>query len=129
MNVPCVVLQTLLTLPVEGAPIRIGVPLPATAVARGLGLSGTGALQWRRLPIGGPSPDPVWVELAIAGGHGSATIVAGVAGGAPPDDDGRGAVFVRDTETSTAVEGVVQRTTWRFCDGTIDERWRTVFRI
>ena len=127
MNVPCVVLQTLLTLPVPGAPVRVGVPLPAAAIAQGLRLAGSGALQWRRLLIGGPSPDPVWVELAIAGRSGNAAIVAG---GNPPDDDGRGAVFVRDTETtSTAPHGEVRCTTWRYCDGTIDERRRTVFAV
>jgi hypothetical protein len=116
--------QVLLTVPVSGAPVRFGVPVPAAAVAQGLRLQGTGVLQWRRLPVGGPDADPVWIEVAIAGGRGKVTIVAG---GAAPCPDGRGAAFVREEEREEVPHGQIRRVRWRWCDGTIDERECTMF--
>jgi len=125
MNVPTLLLQVLLTVPAEGAPIRLGVPLPASAIAEGLRLAGNGTLQWRRLPIGGPAPDPVWVEIAVVGARGPASIARG---GAPPDDDRAGSAFVFESETVAVAGGSTRRATWRWSDGTADERHRTVFR-
>lgn len=126
MNVPSLVLQVLLSLPVEGAPVRLGVPLPASALSGGLRVAGAGAVQWRRLPIGGADADPVWVEIAVVGARGSASIVAG---GVPADDDRGGAAYVLETETVQSAHGSDRRTTWRWVDGTTDERRRRVFRV
>lgn len=125
MTLVVVLLQTLLSVPVDGAPVRVGVPLPAAVVEKGLHLAGRGALQWRRLPIGGPEPNPVWIELAIAGARGEAAVVAG---GEGPSENGRGPAFVREVERRDEPFGAVERTTWRWCDGASDEVVRTTFR-
>lgn len=125
MNVPTLLLQVVLTVPTEGVPIRLGVPLPASAVTDGLRLVGAGAMQWRRLPIGGPAPDPVWVEIAIVGARGAASVARG---GAPPDDDRAGPAFGLETSIAETERGTERRTIWRWNDGTTDERLRTVFR-
>lgn len=121
---PTLGLQVLLSLPADGAPVRFGAPLPAAAIARGLALRGAGVLQWRRLPVGGEHADPQWVEIAIAGGHGSVSVLAG---GENASSDGRGPAFVRTVEWEDVPEGRVVRTTWRWCDGSVDERVRTCF--
>lgn len=116
--------QALLAVPMPGGPVRFGVPLPAEAVAQGLRLCGPGRLQWRRLPIGGPDADPVWVEIAIVGAPGVARIAAD---GLPPSADGRGAAFVRETDATDGPAGRVVTTRWRWCDGSLDERTCTTF--
>jgi hypothetical protein len=121
----CACLQVLLTLPLEGPPVRFGVPLPAAAVAKGLRLEGHGVLQWRRLPVGGDSPDPVWVELAICG-IGTGKVVAG---GAAVCIDGNGPACVREETHRREPHGPVQQVAWRWRDGTIDERERTEFDV
>lgn len=125
MTLAAVLLQTLLSVPVDGAPVRLGVPLPATTVAKGLRLAGRGVLQWRRLPIGGLEPDPVWIEVAIAGARGEAAIVAG---GDGPSERGSGPAFVREVERREQAFGDEERTTWRWCGGACDEVVRTTFR-
>lgn len=116
--------QALLAVPVQGQPVRFGVPLPAAAVAEGLRLTGPGRLQWRRLPVGGQDADPVWVEIAIAGATGTARIVAD---GAPATPEGRGPAFVRESTEQVVAEGRATTTRWRWCDGTVDECVRTTF--
>ncbi|MBM4061017.1 MAG: hypothetical protein FJ265_07955 [Planctomycetes bacterium] len=116
--------QALLVLTTAGAPVRLGVPLPAAAVAQGLRLEGPGALQWRRLPVGGLAPDPVWVEIGIAGAGQRARIAAG---GAPACPDGRGPAFVREQAERALPEGRLTSVRWRWCDGSEDEIARTVF--
>lgn len=119
-----VVLQTVLTLHLDGAPVRFGVPVPAAAVADGLRLGGAGALQWRRLPVGDAAADPVWIELAIAGARGTVRVQRG---GAGPCADGRGPAFVRDAGDESLPEGRVAWFGWRWCDGTVDSWRRTQF--
>jgi hypothetical protein len=98
--------------------------LPAAAVQRGLRLLGTGTLQWRRLPIGGPEADPVWVELAIVGPAG---VVRLCAGDGPPSAAGSGGVYVRE-EVQDRLPGADRVTTiWRWRDGSIDTRVRLCF--
>ena len=118
-------MQALLVLTLDGRHARIGVPLPAAAVARGLRLEGHGHLQWRRLPVGGATSDPVWVELALCG---SGTVQL-VAGGATPCPDGRGPVFVREVEERTLPHGKEEHHRWLWCDGVVDEIVRTVFTV
>ncbi len=127
-------LQGLLTVPLDGHPVRFGVPLPAVALTQGLRLQGRGVLQWRRLPIGGPVADPVWVELAIVGassagggtGGGNARVVAG---GAAECADGCGPAFVREEEEVVVPCGRERRMRWRWCDGSVDECVRTEFTV
>ncbi len=121
---PC--LQALLALSLDGAPVRFGVPLPAAAVGKGLRLEGKGVLQWRRLPVGSSGADPVWVELAIAAGHGRVVVHAG---GASAHPDGRGPAFVREEREVEEQYGRKTTETWRWCDGTVDERVRTTFFV
>lgn len=114
----------LLEVPLDGRPVRFGAPLPAAAVAAGLGLEGRGVLQWRRLPIGPPDADPVWVELAIAGPPGRVRVVAG---GAGPSSHGRGPAFVREQREEPLVHGRRRTTVWRWCCGAVDEQVRIEF--
>lgn len=117
-------LPALLVVPLDGRPVRFGAPLPAMAIRDGLRLEGKGLLQWRRLPIGRPDVDPVWVEIAITGPPGVVRIVAG---DGPPTPDGVGPVFVREETEEVLSHGRVQRTTWRWVDGTVEARQRTTF--
>ena len=119
-----IALAPLLSIPLDGRPVRFGAPLPAAAVQRGLRLLGTGTLQWRRLPIGGPEADPVWVELAIVGPAG---VVRLCAGDGPPSAAGSGGVYVRE-EVQDRLPGADRVTTiWRWRDGSIDTRVRLCF--
>lgn len=113
-----------LVLPLDGRPVRFGAPLPADAVAAGLRLLGRGTLQWRRLPIGGPTADPVWVELAITGPPGTVKLVAG---GAGPCGDGRGPAFVREVVERVLPHGRERVERWQWCEGSVDERTRVTF--
>lgn len=119
------VCQVLLTVPLEGPPVRFGVPLPAAAVARGLRATGGAVLQWRRLPIGDAGADPVWVEVALVG-RGTVRLVAG---GAPGAEDGRGPAFVREQQRGSLPAGDCVRTSWRWSSGDLDERERTEFAV
>lgn len=112
----------LLTVPVGDAPVRFGARLEAAAVRDGLSLAGRGALQWRRLPV--PEADGhVWVELAIAAPPGKARVMRG---GVGPAEQRRGAVYVYERDERRHEHGVEAHEVWRFCDGSEDERWRTV---
>lgn len=113
-----------LLVPLDGRPVRFGAPVPAAAVQRGLCLDGPGSLQWRRLPIGRPDVDPVWVEIAISGPPGLARVIVG---DGPPCPDGAGAVFVRDVQHELLPHGRLARTTWRWLDGTADRVERLTF--
>ncbi len=120
------VVPALFAIPLDGRAVRLGVPLPAAAVAQGLRLEGRGLLQWRRLPIGGDEADPVWVELAITGPPG---LVKVFAGGAGPCADGNGPVFRREERVETLPHGVRTTRTWHWHDGTVHECSRTVFSV
>jgi hypothetical protein len=111
----------LLTVPLDGRPVRFGVPLPAAAIARGLRLDGRGVLQWRRLPVAA-ADELVWIEVAIAGPAGTVRLLGG---GKGPDDDGAGPAFAytRTVEATAATTAVHEA--WRWCDGTVDTRVRT----
>lgn len=125
MSYSCLVaLQTVLALHLGGQPVRFGVPLPASAIANGLHLGGAGALQWRRLPVGGAQADPVWIELAIAGGSGQVRILPG---GAGPSEDGHGAAFVREQGEEALPNGRRSWQRWQWVDGTVDTWERTLF--
>jgi hypothetical protein len=113
-----VVAPALLTIALDGRPIRFGAPLPAAAVAAGLRLEGNGVLQWRRLPVGAPDATTVWVELAIVGPPGTVRIVAGGAHACP---DGRGDAFVRAQKDVELAHGRERTVQWRWCDGSVDE--------
>ncbi len=120
--------QVLLTIPLDGRPVRFGAPLPAAAVARGLRVAGDALLQWRRLPIGvgaDAATDPVWVELALVG-RGAVRLVAG---GEPASVDGRGAVFVREQQQQQLPFGDETHTVWRWCTGEVDEEVRIEFTM
>lgn len=117
-------LAFLLTVPLDGRPVRLGVPLPATAIARGLRLEGRGVLQWRRLPVA-VSGDLAWVELAIVGPRGTVRVLAG---GVGPDDDRAGPAFVYERAAATTADGEELREVWRWRDGARDERRRVVRR-
>jgi hypothetical protein len=124
MGVVCAVLsQVLLTMPLDGRPVRFGVPLPAAAVARGLRVTGPAVLQWRRLPIGDAASDPVWVELAVVG-TGRVRLVAGGPGAVAATLDGRGAAFVREEEHHELPDGDQTRVRWLWCNGDVDEELR-----
>jgi hypothetical protein len=123
---PGLLTQGLLTVSLDGKPVRFGVPLPAAALAQGLRLQGGGALQWRRLPVGGALADPVWVELAIVGATGSTRVIGG---GAPESADGRGPAFVREEEEVLLPHGRERRVRWRWSDGSIDECARTELSV
>jgi len=125
MTTPAIVVQVLLAVATDGQPVRFGVPLPAAAVAQGLALRGTGAMQWRVLKAGCVG-DQVWVELAIAGARGEVRIAAG---GVPPTVDDRGPAFVRERSERTLPHGKETTTTWRWCDGSVDEQVRTEFVV
>lgn len=114
----------LLVVPLDGRPVRFGAPLPAAAVQAGLRLQGRGTLQWRRLPVGGPDADPVWVELAITGPPGTVKVTAG---GDGPHADGRGPAFVREEAERLLPHGRERVVTWRWNDGSLDERTRLSF--
>ncbi|MBL8752861.1 MAG: hypothetical protein JNK15_06125 [Planctomycetes bacterium] len=117
------VLPALLTIPLDGRPLRLGVPLPATAVAQGLRLEGKGRLQWRRLPIGGEGADPVWVELALTGPPGVVKVFAGGAGPCPGD----GPVLRREVLDESLPDARVHTRRWHFHDGSVHECVRRVF--
>lgn len=121
--VSVVVGQVLLSLSLEGPPVRFGVPLPAAAVARGLRASGDTELQWRRLPLGSADADPVWVELALVG-QGRTRITAG---GVGPDAAGSGAVRTLERCERDTPYGRETVTRWRWCTGAVDERRRLLF--
>jgi len=116
----------LLVVPLDGRPVRLGVPLPASAVATGLRLEGRGTLQWRRLPIGAPDADPVWVELAIVGPPGTVRVCPG---GDGPCADGNGPACVREEQLRDLPHGSEHVVRWRWRDGTLDERTRTTFTV
>jgi hypothetical protein len=117
------VLPALLTIPLDGRPLRLGVPLPAAAVAQGLRLEGKGCLQWRRLPIGGERADPVWVELALTGPPGTVKIHAG--GDGPCAGDGP--VLRREVVDEVLADAHVHTRRWHFRDGSVHECARRVF--
>lgn len=115
-------LQTVLSIPVDAAsPVRFGVPVPAAALAEGLALRGPGVLQWRRLPIGGEAPDPVWIEVALAGTGRRATIERG---GTGPTPEGGGPVYVHEREELAVEHGRRTVDRWRYRSGAEDERRR-----
>ncbi|MBL8733489.1 MAG: hypothetical protein JNN13_14050 [Planctomycetes bacterium] len=114
-------LQVLGAVPLDGRPVRFGMPVPAAIVRRGLGLDGPGVLQWRRLPIGGADPDPVWIEVALLGPPGRVRLLPGDLG---PCADGRGPAFVHERTQQVGVDGPSSLERWRWADGTVDERRR-----
>lgn len=121
-------LQTLVVLNIpDPRPVRIGVPLPAGAVAKGLKAS-RGMLQWRVLE---PQPDPVtdrvWVELALCGVEGRVSIRRGASGrgsaghGPSGPCPGRDGPVYRWSVARDALEKGEQTTrTWTWADGTVD---------
>ena len=112
-------------LPVDGTPVRLGVPVARTELAHGLSLAGRGILQWRRLPFAADG-DVVWIELAIVAPRGRVRVVRG---GAGPCPDRRGPAYVCEVDERRVDWGVQRRTVWRWVDGTIDERERTTFSV
>ena len=123
MTTLALAVQVLLAVPMDGRPVRFGVPLPAAAVAQGLRLRGPGQLQWRPLPAAAP-PDRVWVEVAIAGAVGEARVVAG---GGPACADGRGPAFVLARSARAVEHGRESTTRWLWNDGSVDEVVRVEF--
>lgn len=124
MGVLLLVAPPLLVVPLDGRPVRFGAPMPAAVIAGGLRLEGKGTLQWRRLPIGPPDADPVWIEIAIVGPPGTVRIVAG---GAGPCQDGRGSVFVREHVAERLPHGERAIDRWTWSDGTVDACEREFF--
>lgn len=118
-------LQPLLVVTSDGKPMRFGVPVPAESLAEGLSLAGRGALQWRRLPVTPTAAGEVWIELGIVAPRGTVRVRRG---GAAPRPTGRGAAFVRTATERELVYGLERTTTWRWVDGTVDERTRITFR-
>lgn len=106
---------------IDRAPVRFGLPVPAAVARQGLGVDGQAELQWRRLPIGGGDPDPVWIEVALLGPPGRVRLLPGTI---RPCTDGCGPVFVREREEVTTEVGPVVRERWCWVDGTVDERCR-----
>jgi hypothetical protein len=121
------VAPALFVVPLDGRPVRFGAPVPAAVLAGGLRLEGRGSLQWRRLPIGRPDSDPVWIEIAISGPAGVVKVMAGGAGATGPSADGNGPVYVREQVHQMLADGEEVRQRWRFADGAVDERTRIVF--
>jgi hypothetical protein len=115
--------QVVLTLSLDGQPVRIGLPLPAAAVARGLRVAGNAVGQWRRLPIGGADADPVWVELACVG-RGE---VRWVAGGEPAAPDGAGSAVRREQTRRELPWGSETQTRWYWSTGETDAEVRSEF--
>jgi len=113
--------QTLLvvTAASEAAPMRFGLPLPASAIAGGLGLRGAGVLQWRRLPVGSVDADPVWVEIAIDGARGRVRLLAGGVAATP---NGRGPAYALETLERVVAHGRERVSRWRWRSGVVDER-------
>lgn len=109
-------LQVVLVVPTAGEAVRFGVPVRAAAVADGLRLRGPGRMQWRRLPVGGAAPDPVWIEVAIAGVNGTARVVAG--GGGPVG--AAGPAFARERRERRTEHGRQVVTSWRWAHGVTD---------
>jgi hypothetical protein len=118
------VAPALLVVPLDGRSVRFGAPVPAAALTQGLRLEGRGALQWRRLPIGRPDSDPIWVELAISGPPGTVRVVLG---GDGPVTDGRGPVVVSEQAVVQLPYGREETTTWHWRCGRVDQRRRLVF--
>lgn len=135
-------LAPLLTIPIDGQPVRFGIAVAAEVLADGLSLAGGGTLQWRRLPIGsrvigskaigskvigskaGAPDDQVWIELAIVAPRGTVRVMRG---GVGPCADGRGPAFVLTSEERRLDYGSVRVQRWQWVDGTVDERMRTTF--
>lgn len=122
----CVLLQVVWSGQVVGeGPVRIGAPLPAEAVARGLRLEASpGArLQWsllQREPT--PTSRHLWVELAMLGAHGRFRVLGG---GAGPASDGAGAVCVLHVDEQRDAFGEHRERTWTWADGSVDRLSRT----
>lgn len=114
-------LQVLGAVPLDGRPVRFGMPVPAAVARRGLGLGGQGVLQWRRLPIGGDDADPVWIEVALLGPPGSVRLLPG---DLAPCADRRGPAFVYERTQQAGVDGPRTLERWCWADGTVDERAR-----
>lgn len=112
--------QIVLAFTATGEPVRFGAPVPVRVLDAGLSLRGEGALQWRPLPLAHQG-ELCWVEIAVAGGRGRVQIALG---GGGPAATGEAAVV----GTELAVDGGM-RTTWRWRDGTVDERQRAVYDL
>ncbi len=113
-------LQTLVTLSVDGeGPVRLGVPLPARTLTRGLHVEGEpgAVLQWAPLQEQpGCDSERIWVELCVCGGHGTVRIAAG--GDGPTHGSGP-ACRVEASESGSDLTHESHRTrTW--ADGTVD---------
>ena len=117
-------LPPLITVPTDGQPMRFGISVPAAELAAGLSLSGPGAMQWRRLPVGLAESEHVWIELAIVAPRGTVRVLRG---GAGPCPDGRGPAFVLAKDEQRVAHGTVRVVRWQWVDGTVDERSRTTF--
>lgn len=114
-------LQVVLAFTAGDGPVRFGAPVPVRALTAGLGLRGEGQLQWRALPLR-PRDGRCWIEIMVAGARGRVQIHLG---GQGQDDAGIGAAAV----VVAAAEGDGVRSEWRWRDGTMDWRQRTLFAV
>ncbi|MBK8976930.1 MAG: hypothetical protein IPM29_13505 [Planctomycetes bacterium] len=125
----CVVAQTLATLTVaEPGPVRLGLPLPAVALQRGLRAVGPPGVQvqWRLLQTEpGFGSDAVWVEVALLGAAGRVRLCAG---GEPSTAAGAAGPVLARTRTAVTDDAGVESITdeLRWADGTVDRRERVL---
>jgi len=103
--------QAFATLAIEGAePVLLGLPAPAAVRERGLRVSSGFSVQWRPQGARSDVRDVEWIQVAIAGGPGTARLSLG---GAGPSDAGP---VLRWVVTSPGPDRLERR--WILADGT-----------
>ncbi|HLQ38550.1 MAG TPA: hypothetical protein VK348_12155 [Planctomycetota bacterium] len=117
-------LQSLCTLQVpEAGLLRLGLPLPAAAVSRGLRVDrATAASQWRPLQAAPDGASMVWVELLVAAPPGPLRLSSP---GAGPSVDGPVASVA--TVEAAHAGGTSRTITWSFRNGVQDRVERRLF--
>ncbi|MGE3171314.1 MAG: hypothetical protein AB7O97_01730 [Planctomycetota bacterium] len=146
--------QVVLAFAAGAEPVRFGAPVPERVLQAGLSVRGGGEVHWRPLPLA--TRDGLsWVEVAVVGAGDHVRLQLGGAPArpthagatrsgpvvtvsrtsepalAPADRTGDRAGDRADDRAGTAppIVGSCQRTEWRWGDGSIDRRERTVFRV
>lgn len=106
-------------------PLRLGFPLPAATLRRGLRVDGAGArLQWRPLVArADPETGRVWVELAITGASRRVRVRAG---GVGPCGEAGGDVVVVERRRVPGAGARRWLERWTWSTGEVDERRREV---
>lgn len=109
------VVQVLMAVPFDGTPCRFGVPVEHSLLQRGIGADGGARLGWRDLGLRQGALR--WIEVSLVGGHGTVRVRC------------RDAAADRALPDVLQVECEGETVTWRFCDGTVDQRQRVVFTV